>query len=170
LLNNVQEKELLKYNRRLCERCLLPTPKILASIAHEICGKKPSKNWAARFVARHRAQIDARYLNTLHLTRHKADSRTSYKHYFHVLSARIKEYDILPKNMYNMDARGFLISRLQKTQRVFTRDLHEQGKLVGARQDSSREWITVVTKVCADGTYLSPTLIYKADSGSLRDT
>jgi transposase-like protein len=114
LLNNVQEKELLKYIRRLCERCLPPTPKILASIAHEICGKKPSKNWATRFVARHRAQIDARYLNTLDLARHKADSRASYKYYFHVLGARMKEYDILPENMYNIDEKGFLISKLQK--------------------------------------------------------
>jgi transposase-like protein len=123
LLNNAQEKELLKYIRRLCERCLPPTPKILASIAGEICGKKPSKNWAARFVARHRAQLDARFLNTLDLARHKADSRASYEHYFDVLSAIIKNYDILPESMYNMDEKGFLIGRLQKTQRVFTRDL-----------------------------------------------
>ena len=170
LLNNVQENELLKYIRRLCERCLPPTPKILASIAHEICGKKPSKNWAARFVARHRAQIDARYLNTLDLARHKADSRASYEHYFDMVGARIREYDMLPANTYKMDKKGFLVGRLQKTQRVFTRDLYEQGKLVGAGQDGSREWITVVATICADGTHLSPTLIYKAVSGSLRDT
>jgi transposase-like protein len=113
LLNNAQEKELLKYIRRLCERCLPPTPKMLASIAQELCGKKPSKNWVARFVARHRAQLDARYLNTLDLARHKADSRASYEHYFDVLSARIKEYDILPENMYNMDEKGFLIGRFR---------------------------------------------------------
>jgi hypothetical protein len=82
----------------------------------------------------------------------------------------MKEYDILPENIYNIDKKGFLISKLQKAQRVFTRDLYEQGKLLGASQDSSREWITVVATICADGTYLSPTLIYKAVSGSLRDT
>ena len=80
-----------------------PTPRILANIAQELCGKAPSKNWSTRFVARHKDQLDARYLNTLDLARHKADSRASYEHYFDVVSARIDEYDILPENMYNMD-------------------------------------------------------------------
>jgi hypothetical protein len=170
LLNNAQEKELLKYIRRLCERCLPPTPRIVANIAQEICGEEPSKNWSTRFVARHKDQLDARYLNTLDLARHRADSKASYEHYFGVLSARIKKYDILPENMYNMDEKGFLIGRLQKTQRVFTKDLYKQGKLVGVGQDGSREWITVVATICADGTSLSPTLIYKAVSSNLRDT
>lgn len=170
LLNNAQERELLKYIRRLCERCLPPTPRIVANIAQELCNKAPSKNWATRFVARHKDQLDARYLNTLDLARHKADSRASYEYYFDILSARIEEYDILPENTYNMDENGFLIGRLQKTQRVFTKDLYKQGKLVGAGQDGSREWITVVATICADGTSLSPTLIYKAVSGNLRDT
>ena len=170
LLNNAQERELLKYIRSLCERCLPPTPKIVANIAQELCGKAPSKNWATRFVARNRDQLDARYLNTLDLARHKADSRASYEQYFDILNTRIKDYDILPENMYNMDEKGFLIGRLQKTQRVFTKDLYKQGKLVGAGQDGSREWITVVATICADGTSLSPTVIYKAVSGDLRDT
>lgn len=131
LLNNAQEKELQKYIRRLCEHSLPPTLRISAKVAQEICGKKPSNNWSTRFVARHKDQLDARYLNTLDLARHKADSRTSYEHYFDILSARIKEYDILPENMYNMDEKGFLIGRLQKTQRVFTKDSYKQGRLVG---------------------------------------
>jgi hypothetical protein len=169
LLNNAQERELLKYIRRLCERCLPPTPRIVANVAQELCGKTPSKNWATRFVARHKDQLDARYLNTLDLARHKADSKASYEYYFDILSARIKKYDILPENMYNMDEKGFLISRLQKTQRVFTKHLYKQVKLVGAGQDGSREWITLVATICTDGTSLSPTLIHKAVSGNLRD-
>jgi hypothetical protein len=167
LLNNTQERELLRYSRRLCERCLPPTPRIVANVAQELCGKTPSKNWATRFVARHKDQLDARYLNTLDLARHKTDSRVSYEYYFDILSPRIKKYDVLPENIYNMDEKGFLIGRLHKTQRVFTKDLYKQGKLVGPGQDGSREWITVVTIICADGTSLSPTLIYKAVSGNL---
>jgi hypothetical protein len=56
------------------------------------------------------------------------------------------------------------------TQKVFTKDLYKQGKLVGAGQDGSRDGITVVATICADGTNLSPALIYKAVSGDLRDT
>jgi hypothetical protein len=139
LLNNTQEIELMRYIRRLCERCLPPTPRIVANVAQELCSRTPSKNWATRFVARQNDQLDARYLNTLDLARHKTDSRFSYEYYFNILSARIKKYDILPEDVYNMDEKGFLISRLQKTQRVFTKDLYKQGKLVGASQNGSRE-------------------------------
>ncbi|KAI6788227.1 hypothetical protein KC361_g9166 [Hortaea werneckii] len=69
-----------------------------------------------------------------------------------------------------MDEKGFLIGKLQKTRRIFTRELYEQSTLTGAGQDGSREWITVVATICADGTKLSPALIYKAISGNLQDT
>ena len=39
-----------------------------------------------------------------------------------------------------------------------------------AGQDGSKEWITVIATICADGTSLSPALIYKASSGNLQDT
>jgi hypothetical protein len=37
-------------------------------------------------------------------------------------------------------------------------------------QDGNREWITVVATICADGLYLSPSLIYAAISGNLQDS
>lgn len=86
MLNNAQEKELLKYVRKLSARCLPPTPRVVANIGQEICGKEPSKNWSTRCVARHKDQLDARYLNTLDLARYKADSRASYEHYFDILN------------------------------------------------------------------------------------
>lgn len=68
-----------------------------------------------------------------------------------------------------MDEKGFLIGKLQKTSRIFARELYEQRSLAGAGQDGSREWTTVVTRICADGTRSSPALIYKAISGNLQD-
>lgn len=61
-------------------------------------------------------QLAARYLNTLDLARQKADSRARYEQYFDTMSARIKGYDILPENIYNMNGKGFPIGRQQKTQ------------------------------------------------------
>jgi hypothetical protein len=56
---------------------------------------------------------------------------------------------------------------LQKTRRIFTKEWKEQGKLLGAAQDGNRSWITLITCICADGTALSPSLIYKASTGNL---
>jgi ribosomal protein L30E len=67
----------------------------------------------------------------LDLARHKAESRATYEHYSDLVSARIIQYDILPEKMYSMCEKSFFIGKLQKRQRVFTKDTYEQGKLVG---------------------------------------
>jgi AraC-like DNA-binding protein len=170
VLNNRQEDELINYIHHLCERCLPPTPKVVANIAQELCGRRLSKNWSSRFVARHKHRLDARYLNTIDLARHRADSRSNYEAYFAIIGQKLEDYKISADNIYNMDEKGFLIGRLQKARRVFARELYERGTLAGAGQDGSREWITVVATICADGTRLSPALIYKAISGNLQDT
>ena len=171
-LNDKQEEELVSYINihHLCERCLPPTPKIVANIAQELCGRRLSKSWSSRFVARHKHRLDARYLNTIDLARHRADSRSNYEAYFALVGQETEEYKISADNIYNMDEKGFLIGKLQKTRRIIARELYERGSLAGAGQDGSREWITVVATTCADGTRLSPALIYKAISCNLQDT
>jgi hypothetical protein len=62
--------------------------------------------------------------------------------------------------MYNMDEKGFLIGALQKVKRVFTKKVFEAGRLKHVVQDGNREWITVLATICADGSTLSPALIY----------
>ena len=37
-------------------------------------------------------------------------------------------------------------------------------------QDGNREWITTIACICADGTSLTPVLIYQAVSGRIQDT
>jgi hypothetical protein len=69
-----------------------------------------------------------------------------------------------------MDEKGFLMGRLTKSKRIFSQDLRGSGKLIGVSQDGSREWITIVAAICADGTTLPPLLIYQSDSGTIRDS
>lgn len=121
-------------------------------------------------MARHKHRLDARYLNTIDLARHRADSKSNYEAYFAVVGQRMEEYGMAADNIYSMDEKGFLIGRLQKSQRIFGRELYERGNLTRAGQDGNRELITVVATICADGTRLSPALIYKAVSGNLQDT
>lgn len=170
LLTNKQEQELVKQIQRLREWCLPPTPAMVRSWAALICGSEPGKNWSADFRRRHESVLDCRYLNTLDLERHKAESEHSFRRYFNILRQKIDEYGIQPRNCYNMDEKGFLIGHLQKARRIFPKSMTKQQKLLGAGQDGSREWITLVATICADGTSLPPALIYKAVSGDLQDT
>ena len=69
-----------------------------------------------------------------------------------------------------MDEKGFLIGILGKARRVYAKSVADRKKLLGNVQDGSREWITVLPTICADGTSLPPALIYQATTGNLQDT
>jgi hypothetical protein len=170
LLNDQQEQQLLSHIRDLCDRCLPPTPAIVSEIASQLGGRAPGHNWCSRFVERHGDELDSRFLNSLDLERHQADSVKSFEQYFSTIGDKIKEYGILPENTYNMDEKGFLLGRITKARRIFPKDLKASGKLLGAGQDGSREWITVVATICGDGTTLPPFLIYDSTSGSIQDS
>jgi hypothetical protein len=86
------------------------------------------------------------------------------------LARKIDEYNIQPTNIYNMDEKGFLIGMLSKAKRVFSKRQFEADGLQQRLQDRDREWIIIIACICADGTLLSPGLIYQAASGKMQDT
>jgi hypothetical protein len=170
LLSQKQELMLVKQINKLSEWCLPPTPSMVRAWAAALCGTEPGKNWSAAFRARHKDELDCRYLSTIDLERHKSDSESSYRQYFTVLKEKINQYNIQPHNCYNMDEKGFLIGHLQKVKRIFPKALMRTHKLLGTGQDGARHWITLIATICADGSSLPPALIYKAVSGNLQDT
>jgi hypothetical protein len=170
LLTRKQELMLVKQINKLSEWCLPPTPSMVRAWAAALCGTAPGKNWAGAFGVRHKDELDCKYLNTIDLERHKADSEHSYRQYFAVLKEKIVQYNIQPHNCYNMDEKGFLIGHLQKVKRIFPKALMKTQKLLGTGQDGARHWITLIATICADGSSLPPALIYKAVSGNLQDT
>jgi hypothetical protein len=69
-----------------------------------------------------------------------------------------------------MDKKGFLLGILIRLKRVFSRRLYEERKIKAYIQDSSREWITLLACICADGSALELALIYQSASSSIQDT
>jgi hypothetical protein len=63
-----------------------------------------------------------------------------------------------------------LIGLVLKIKRIMSRQSHEEGKLQGAMQDGSREFITLLACICADMTALPAALIYQGKSQDLIDT
>jgi hypothetical protein len=138
--------------------------------ASEITGKLPGRMWFSRWLKANGKQLDSRYLIPADLSRKKADNWWQYELYFKRLEGLMTKYEIQEKDIYNLDEKGFLISILNKTRRVFTRVQKEKGKLLGSGQDGNREWITILGCICADRSYLSPGLIYQATTGNIQDT
>jgi hypothetical protein len=86
------------------------------------------------------------------------------------LFAGIEKYNITRENIYNWDEKGFLCGFAHTLKRIMTKEAYDSGRIRGARQDGSREFISLLAAICADGTALPPALIYKGASGDLQDT
>jgi hypothetical protein len=63
-----------------------------------------------------------------------------------------------------------MIGMARKLKRIMTRSALKKGKTLVARQDGSREFISLLACICADGTSLSPALIYKGAANELQDS
>ena len=169
-LNNGQAKTLIKWINDLTDKGLSPTLEMLRNFAKELTGKKPGKQWPTRFLKKYDDQLTARYTTGIDSQRKRADSAYKYSLYFELMAKKLKEYDIRPEDMYNMDEKGFLIGVLSKGKRIFSRSKLERGGFKQRLQDENREWITTIACISADGSFLSPGLIYQAVSGNIQDS
>jgi hypothetical protein len=100
----------------------------------------------------------------------------SHKGYFRYLltisklKEKVEKYHIKPHNTYNFDEKGFLIGLCHSMKRIVALQHLLSKKILGASQDGSREFISLLACICADGTALPPALIYQGTSSDLQDT
>ncbi|KAF1972558.1 hypothetical protein BU23DRAFT_467686 [Bimuria novae-zelandiae CBS 107.79] len=95
-----QEAELIKYIKGLIARYLLPIRKII-------------RNFALIIAKKLAASINSNYYN--------ANLGNKYSLYFNFLRNKIKEYNIKPCYIYNIDEKGCLISIVSRLKWVFSR-------------------------------------------------
>ena len=169
-LHPQQEQELLAYIDRLTERGLPPTRAIIRSIASQIAHKELGVHWVDRFVQRWPDRLISKWTTGMDNSRHKADSGKKYSLYFDLLRDKIDRYHIEARHIYNMDEKGFMLGVVGRTKRIFSRASYEDRRSRSTIQDGSRDWITLIACVCADGSYLDPSLIYQSKSGSIQDS
>ena len=99
--------------------------------------------------------------------RHNAESGYKYKLYFNLLQQKITEYDVKLENTYNMDEKGFAIRVLRRSKRIFSRRQYKKKEVRQARQDGSREWVSLLATICADGTALPPGIIFALKNSTI---
>ena len=72
------------------------------------------------------------------------------------MTKKVEEFDVLPRDTYNMDEKGFMIGVIRKSKRVFDKVLYKERRYQQAALGGSREWVTVIGAICADGSHLPP--------------
>ena len=141
---------------------------MIRRFASGIAQEHVGKGWVTRFINKHHDQLISRWTSGMDYTRHQADSEARYKLYFDLVHSKIEEFDVLPGNIYNMDEKGFMIGQIGRSKRVFSRETWEKRRKTEDLQDGSREWITVLACVGADGDALPPGLIFQGMNGVIQ--
>ena len=86
LLSDAQEKDLVAYIQKQCERGLGISPWIIRNIVVEIVGHDIGLNWVTRFTHRHNDELVCLYMRNLDQVRNVADNSGHYNHYFKFVS------------------------------------------------------------------------------------
>jgi hypothetical protein len=165
-----QEAGLIEYVIGLSKRGLPPRRIMIQNFASHVAKKHVGEGWVSRFINRNKAHLISHWTNGMDRVRHEADSQAKYKYYFDLLHGKMEEYHVLPQNTYNMDEKGFMVGNKGRSKRVFSKELYKRKEVRDSLQDGSREWITVLACVGADGSALPPSLIFQAAHGNIRLT
>lgn len=132
LLSQAQEALLVEHIDKLTKKGFPPNHHQLRVWVANLKGKPPGKNWTYEFVKRHQEKITSEFLNGFDIERKRADSYWIINNYFQLVKEKMEKHHFAPENTYNMDEKGFLIGKLNKTKRIFSHYWKKQGKLQGA--------------------------------------
>jgi len=139
LLNNTQEKELVRYIDSLYKRGLPPSRQIIRNFTSKIGCREAGKSWADRFIKRWEVDLISRWTSGIDINRKRANSAFKYLLYFKLLRRKIKQYKVDPQHIYNMDEKGFLIGILLRIKRIFSKRRYEEGGIKQIIQDGNRK-------------------------------
>lgn len=162
--------ELIRYIQTLTERRTPPTRVMIRNFASSLIGGEVSGSWVTRFINRNPTHLISRWQTGMDRTRHKADSGAKYSLYFELLHNKMKEYNIEPSYIYNMDEKGFMVGITGRSKRVFDKVIYDRKGVTAAIQDGFREWVTVLACICSGGTALSPSLIVQSAAGAIQSS
>ena len=116
-------------------------------------------DWVTHFMSRYPQPASARR-KLIEAARIKDVSVERLTKWFEVLQTIITEYDIEPRNLYNMDESGLAIGDIEASQSIIKATVCQafQGK------PGRQEWVTSIECICADGTSLPPLIIFKGEN------
>jgi hypothetical protein len=119
--------------------------------------KPVGKQWIFRFLDRHHEEIQTHWSKPLDMQRAKCLNPEAVKSWFDLAKKYIVDLGIPPENIYGMDESGFPPANQGPERVVGQRGTKTQHKQGGA----DRENVTALVTICADGTTLTPMIIYK---------
>ena len=118
------------------------------------------KNWATRFITKHHDRLGMYWSSAMDSSRGRAVNPITKAEYFKLLKEVREEYDIPDELVYGADETG-IQTGIGVTERVIG---PAGAKIQHQQRSGNRENITVLPTICADGTSVAPTVIYKEEA------
>jgi hypothetical protein len=120
LLSVAKEEVLIKWIKVQGRRGVLMTYTTVAQYAGEIAEMAIGGSWSKHFL-HHHSDLKVKMTVPLEKAHVKALNRTAVNEFYGILEGIIKEYSILPKNIYNMNEKGIQLSIGAKTAALIDR-------------------------------------------------
>jgi hypothetical protein len=159
-----QQRDLIKWIGEETQGHQPPGRYLVAQKASLLAGEEVGNGWVYRFLHRHQDDLVYKKATPMERLRAQADSWWKYNDYFTYTKSKVEEYQVLPENTYNMDETGVALGMMHPSKRIFSRSEWERGRVRATIHDGSRECITILACICADGTALEPGLVYQSDT------
>jgi len=116
------------------------------------------KRWPGRFIKRQK-ELHTERTKKIEAVRQEVKIE-DLKTWFEELERVVQEYDILPKNIYNMDETGFNIGDYEARNVVVDTSVQSHYQAQSGRQ----EWVTTVECICVDGSWVPPLVIFTGET------
>jgi hypothetical protein len=143
--------------RRMREHCE-------AILRHRLGDKFPEgglgKDWSNRFITKHHDRLSMYWSSALDSSRGRAVNPVTNNEYFMLLKEAREKDNIPDELVYGADETG-IQAGIGVTERVIG---PAGAKIQHQQRSGARENITVLPTICADGTSLAPTVIYKGEA------
>ena len=167
-LTTSEEKALVKFVLQMSDLGQPVRIKYIPSLALSIAqhrasasrpDKPPGKNWARSFEKRHPV-LRSKRARALDWNRHPNSIRDKVVDWFPKIEKVLHDPAVLPRNVYNMDETGVMLSMQGSAKVLISRNDSQSCR--GARV--KRVTVTAIECISADGRYLNPMIIWPAST------
>jgi hypothetical protein len=167
-LKPYEEEVIIKYLLQMSDLGYPVRIKFIPSLAFSVTRhrptterplKAPGRNWAKALEKRHPILL-ARRVKALDWNRHEKNIYRKVTHWFKVIEGVLQDPAILPKNVYNMNETGVMLSMPGSVKVLVSK--HDKRNYRGARV--KRTTVTAIKCISSDSRYLNPMIIWPAST------
>lgn len=158
-LSDLEEQIIVQFILDLDSRGFPPRLRGVEEMANRLLADRNAppvgKRWASNFVKRH-DELKTRFFRRYDYQRAKCEDPAEIRKWFKLVENTIAKYGIDLADIYNFDEVGFMMGVIANGMVVTGTERRERPKLV---QPGSREWITVIQAINAEGWAIPPFII-----------